>query len=444
MSNLKHILLLTMLLLISACIVIDTPFTKLPPGKWVGVLKLDKEISGAPMVKPRDVSPIISFSPVNSGELPFEFEVVYTDKDNFEVWLINANDTFRTSDIIYGTDRSKAKDTFEIHFPMYNTLLKGYYEEDVMEGEWIVGDRENYRIPFVAHFGRSYKFTELKKSPAEDISGLWRVEMGVDKEKSTTLLANFSQLGNSITGTFSGTGGDYRFLSGTVQGNKLYLSQFDGATAYLIEAKIEQDGSLTGLFRSGKHYDAIWTATRTSDETINMHQHSSENIGKVVNFTYVDENGLAFSLNSPERDGKPKVLQIFGSWCHNCYDEAKLFAELIKKNQLNVEFIGLAVERSKEASSALNRIKSFRKATGVTYPLLLVSTTTDKEKVLESMPFLQDISVYPSTIYLDAENRIVSIKSGFFGPASHLHEKWKSAFIDELRRIQPNLSEIKF
>jgi thiol-disulfide isomerase/thioredoxin len=420
------------------CIVIESPFKGLPPGKWIGVLQLDKEISGMPRVEKEDINPNISFEMVNAGELPFEFEVHYANEDSFYIHLINASDTFVISDIKYGTDRSKAKDTFEIHFPMYNTLLKGYFEENVMEGEWLVLDKENYRIPFVARYGKQNKFTDLKKTPSADISGVWKVNMGIDSDKPSVMMASFEQSGNAITGTFSAPSGDYRFLSGTVQGNKLYLSQFDGATAYLIEAKIEEDGSLSGLFRSGKHYQTLWTAVRDESFVLEVPVHSPELTGKSVSFTYKDESGAQVSLEDPAFQGKPKVLQIMGSWCHNCYDEGRFFTNLPSRYKDGISFLGLAVERASSEEAAFKRMKAFRKQTGVEYPLLLVSTTTQKEEVLKAMPFLDKLEAYPTTVFLNERNEIVEVKSGFFGPASHLHETWRKDFFTSLDKLLKN------
>jgi thiol-disulfide isomerase/thioredoxin len=419
----------------NSCIVIEQPFSRLPPGKWMGILQLDKEISGMPRVEKENIDPLVQFQAVNAGELPFEFDVVYITEDSFNIHLINAGDTFVISDIKYGTDRSKAKDTFEIHFPMYNTLLKGYFEENVMEGNWIVNDRENYRIPFVARFGKSEKFTELKKTPTSNLTGIWQVLMGTDKDNPSEMLASFEQEGNHIRGTFSSPSGDYRYLSGTVQGNKLYLSQFDGATAYLVEAKIEQDGTLTGLFRSGRHYQTLWTGRRDSSAHISIAEHSESVKGKKVTFAYPDQNGKIIKSDDPSFKGKPMMLQIMGSWCHNCYDEGRFFNQLPIKYQDNIAFVGLAVERATDESAALRRIEAFKKQTGVTYPILLVSNTTQKEKVLEAMPFLDKIEAYPTTVYLNRNHEIVNIKSGFFGPASHLHTEWREHFLQTLDKL---------
>ena len=68
--------------------------------------------------------------------------------------------------------------------------------------------------------------------------------------------------GNKLTGTFRTDTGDYRFLEGSVQANKMYLSVFDGSHAFLFEAKLMEDSALIGSFRSGNHYKTLWEAER--------------------------------------------------------------------------------------------------------------------------------------------------------------------------------------
>jgi hypothetical protein len=55
-----------------------------------------------------------------------------------------------------------------------------------------------------------------------------------------------------VTGTILTPTGDHRFLAGEVRGDELYLSRFDGASAYLYKARVAADGALVGEYWSGK------------------------------------------------------------------------------------------------------------------------------------------------------------------------------------------------
>lgn len=87
----------------------------------------------------------------------------------------------------------------------------------------------------------------------------------MDDKDTTKAIGEFVQVENNLTGTFLTESGDYRYLDGTVQANKLYLSCFDGAHAFLFEGKIEADNTINGIFYSGKNYKATWSSKKTTN-----------------------------------------------------------------------------------------------------------------------------------------------------------------------------------
>ncbi len=249
-----------------SCLVIENPYTGLPPGPWRGVLELEpRSLASNPRGEPLPQFLNLEFEEVTQGELPFNFEVRYTDEQKFYIEIINGQERIRVDSIIIGRDRSTAKDTVLISFPAQGSYIRAIFEEDVMEGEWVVDKQENYRIPFKAYQGQGHRFTTLRKVPVLDISGRWEMSFEAQGEAPYMAIGEFEQEGNYLTGAFLTETGDYRFLEGTAQESKLYLSYFDGAHALLFEAKIRPDSTLIGSFRSGKHYKAIWTAKARPD-----------------------------------------------------------------------------------------------------------------------------------------------------------------------------------
>ena len=118
----SFILLFLTFTILSCVEPVDKSFTKLPPGIWRGVLVLDDN--------PELIDPNEEFSVKTdfSGELPFNFEVIYTDEDNFYIEIRNAEERIAASEIIYGRDKATAKDTIVVNFPVFDTYLKAIYE----------------------------------------------------------------------------------------------------------------------------------------------------------------------------------------------------------------------------------------------------------------------------------------------------------------------------
>jgi hypothetical protein len=94
-------------------------------------------------------------------------------------------------------------------------------------------------------------FKNLKPGKTTYNRGRWSAIIGEGDGRDTTV-GEFKQVGQKVTGTFLTTTGDYRFLEGTVSGDQLYLSCFDGGHAFLFTAKIADTNTLTdGKFFAG-------------------------------------------------------------------------------------------------------------------------------------------------------------------------------------------------
>lgn len=247
--------------MLSACFVMENTFTGLPPGIWRAVLKLEpKLITPNPKGQPLPEKLDLKFEEVTAGELPFIFEVIYETETDFYIEIINGEERIRLDDITMGRDPATAKDTILIDMPVFDSFFRGIYEENLIEGTWVVRNRPEYAIPFVARFGQAHRFTTLRKEPVMDLSGKWKTYFEADTDNPTAAIGEFVQDGNHLLGSFRTQTGDYRYLEGTVQADKLYLSCFDGSHAYLFEGKIQPDSTLIGIFRSGKEYKTIWEA----------------------------------------------------------------------------------------------------------------------------------------------------------------------------------------
>ena len=57
-------------------------------------------------------------------------------------------------------------------------------------------------------------------------------------------MAEFVQTFERVTGTLLTPTGDHRFLAGEAHGDELFLSRFDGASAYLYRARLDENGGL--------------------------------------------------------------------------------------------------------------------------------------------------------------------------------------------------------
>ncbi len=422
---------------LSACLVIENKHTALPPGSWRAVLELDpKMITPNKKGEPLPEKMNLKFEEVAGGELPFNFEVTYKNETDFYIEIINGEERILVEDIVYGRDRSTGDDTIRIDFPIYDAHFSGKFEEGVLAGDWVVRNKENYRIPFVARHGKDHRFTNLKKTPMTDLSGKWEVNFSLEDDPYPAI-GSFKQNGNHLEGTFMTETGDYRFLEGTIQDNKMYLSCFDGSHAFLFEGKILNNDEIIGSFRSGKHYKTTWNAKRNPDASLP----DPDSLTKIVdgqenfNFSFKNANGQLISLKDKQYQGKAKIIQILGTWCPNCRDETTFLVDYFKKNpNEKVEIIAIAFEKHRDQTKAFEAIKRYKEKFNMDYEILLGGSSSKKE-ASEKLPFLNQVISYPTLLFLDQNNQVQRIHTGFNGPATDVYETFKKDFEKTVQEI---------
>ena len=143
-----------------------------------------------------------------------------------------------------------------------------------------------------------------------------------------------------------------------------------------------------------------------------------------MNFTFRDSNNESeVSINDKRYKDKVVVIQILGSWCPNCMDETKFLSEYYKENHQNgVEIIGLSYERTTNFENSRKALLPFKKKFDVQYPILITgATVSDSLRAEKTLPQLEEINAFPTTIFVDKKGNIRKIDSGFNGPATGEH-----------------------
>ncbi len=116
------------------------------------------------------------------------------------------------------------------------------------------------------------------------------------------------------------------------------------------------------------------------------------------------------------------VLQITGSWCPNCKDQA-IFLQGLQDafpNQLNV--LGIAFERMGTLEASIAAAKKSKDDLGTSYPVGVAKYK--REQVAEEVfPFLQKIRSYPTLIFINKQGEVRKIYTGFAGPGTTRYEE---------------------
>jgi len=294
-----------------------------------------------------------------------------------------------------------------------------------LEGLWIKQyGKRTQMLPFTAI--RNEKRFTTSKPPVANISGRWSTDF-VENNHVSNIVAEFVQKGSYLTGTFLDPTGDYRFLEGVVSGDSLKLSTFDGAHSYLFIAKIDNANKISGgKFYSGARSIEDWSATRNEnakpEDEFSMTK-LKPGAGK-LNFSFPDSNDSSeVSINDKRFKNKVVVVQILGSWCPNCMDETKFLSDYYNKNhRKGLEIIGLAYERTTDFKTSQKDLLPFKKRFHVQYPILITGVTvSDSLNAEKTLPQLESINAFPTTIFVDRKGNIRKIQAGFSGPATGEH-----------------------
>lgn len=429
-------LAIAVLLVFNRCISTSSEYTRVAPGMWRGVLELEK----FKMTAADKDTVMILYDQFKPGELPFNFEVKYLDEERFYLEIINGSERIRVDSIQYGRDRSQARDTMNVWFPEYASYLHAEIRGGVMRGEWVVTTKDNYRIPFYAHAGRDYRFTNLTLKPLRDITGNWAAKFGVEKEAKDQEMAigEFKQDGNHLSGTFRTETGDYRFLEGTVQGRKFWLSCFDGAHAFLFSGSIQGD-SLQGEFRSGNKYQTLWTGWKDPSFELG----AADSLTRVkpdakIAFSVKTPTGQNLTFPSAQFDNKIKIFTVMGTWCPNCRDEQVFLRDFLKEhpelaNEISV--VGFSFERHKDEAQANAHLLTYKQKMGIPFELVYAGNA-NKDEAAKFFPALDKVMAFPTMIILDKQNRVRQVHTGFDGPATSRYAAFKAEFtklINEMR-----------
>jgi thiol-disulfide isomerase/thioredoxin len=421
-------------LLLQGCISADDTYSQAAPGRWRGMLDL------APVVyQPSSKKEVIAnheqFAP---GQLPFEFDVVYTSKDKFYVEIINGAERIKVDDVTFGRSRRTARDTIRINFPEYQSYLIADIRGGMMNGYWVVASKEDYRISFSAKFAENYRFTNVHKTPTIDLNGQWASLFDVNGEAPEKAIGEFKQTENRLEGTFRTETGDYRYLDGTVEGDKFWMSCFDGAHAFLFSGKIIQD-TIQGEFRSGTHYKTQWAGWR--DAKYQLASADSLSVardgGSGITFELPAAGGGTIKYPSQSYDGKVKIFTISGTWCPNCKDEQLFLKEYLAQNPSmkdKISIVSFAFERYKDSTQVMKHLVDYSNKLGLDWPVVLAGTAK-KEEAQRVFPSLSKVVAFPTMMILDKKGKVRKVHTGFDGPATSKYAGFKAEFGDLVTKL---------
>ena len=343
---------------------------------------------------------------VNELEIPFLFEIA-DDGERVQGTFFNGPLRIRS------TDGRFENGTLALAFDQYASAIEATYVDGRLDGRYVRGRRGAY--PFTAQPAST---NEPAAADAPSIAGVWTIPTESSKgERAWRFIVR--QTGAEVSGAILRVDGDTGNLTGAYRDGKFAMSHFSGARPLLLEVTLEDDGSLRLLQNRQGELTAVRSdsaAAAALPKPTDPSRHTTvADPDEAFRFGFPDLEGRIVTNEDARFAGQVVVVNITGSWCPNCHDEAPFLAELYDTyRELGLEMVGLAFEEAGQLEDPA-RLRAFIEEYGLGYTFLLAGVPDDLN---EKIPQAVNLNAFPTTFILGRDGRVRGVHAGFPSPAS--------------------------
>ena len=337
-------------------------------------------------------------------------------------------------ELIDALTSKQINDSIDLEHNVYNASLRFAFSGDSLFGYWYNREKGRYKMPIRGWKDKRRFIADHQNN--RSLNGKWTVNFGEGND-AYPAVGIFRSNSKGLSGTFLTETGDHRYLDGIYDGQRLMLSTFDLAHAFLFTAEFGEFG-LEGRFYSGHHYQEKWMAVLDANAQLSSADQRVQLVDSQYQFSVRGLSNERIDLENPLFEQKAVIVQIFGSWCPNCYDESNHLKTLYPGLQEDsIELIGVAFERTHELEEAKTKLEKFRTGLDIPYPLAFGGYAS-KDTARAVFPFLDRVVAFPTLIFFDRDHQLIGIHSGFSGPANpEAYESTKKEIAELISAITP-------
>ena len=363
---------------------------------------------------------------VNSLEIPFRFEIA-VNGDTIKGSFFNGDEK------VTSTSGTFDNGTLTLSFDEYGSKVIATLKNGALEGEYNRGTR-GAAYPFHA---RRFTPVVVGDTNIPSIAGLWNIQVGKSSKGEAAWQLIVRQSGAEVSAAILRVDGDTGALTGSYRDGKFVLSHFSGARPALLELTPAADGSLAVV--QGR--DEALTAIRAEQARAKGLPEPSDpsrftsvkDPTEPLRFSFPDLSGKIVSNTDERFRGKVVIVNIGGSWCPNCHDEAPFLAELYKKyRSQGLEIVLLSFEEAEQMKNPA-RVRAFIKRYGIEYTVLVPG---EPRELAAKMPQGVNLNSFPTSFILGRDGRVRSVHAGFPGAASgDFHKQAKAEITQTIERL---------
>jgi thiol-disulfide isomerase/thioredoxin len=367
----------------------------------------------------------------NGESIPFRLQIA-GEGSNLRGWLFNGDDKVISSGASYHDG------SLVLNFDSYAAKLEAKLNDGELVGQYGPMLKKTYPVT-----ARRHKAEASSNASAPSINGLWEVEVKSSKGEKAWRLIVQQKSASKVSAAILRVDGDTGALTGGYKDGKFVLSHFSGGRPSLMILTPAGDGTLA-IDMTDLHGKSQLTATRPDvarakglpPPTDPDHHTTVKDASEPFKFSFPDLNGKVISNSDAQFQGKVVLVNVTGSWCPNCHDEAPFLAELYRKyRSQGLEVVALSFEEDDQLKNPV-RLRAFMKEYGIDYTVLLGGTPDERDAKL-TQPV--NLNSWPTTFFIGRDGRVRFVHAGFPGPASG--ELYKQAAHEFYSQVEGLLAE---
>lgn len=324
---------------------------------------------------------------------------------------------FNGDDPVTSTTGKLTDNSLTVRFEHYATQLNATLSDGTLKGTY-----GNKRYGFHDFEAKPHVDVAVSTEQAPNISGIWDLPNESPKGEHAWRLI-VKQNGPDVSAAILRVDGDTGSLQGSFRNGKFVLNHFDGARAAVLEIVPKSDGSLDvalkGFHNPTKHFTAVRleeAAAKGLSQPTDPENHTRmKDVNEPLRFSFPDLNGKIVSNTDSRFQDKVVIVNVTGSWCPNCHDEAPFLVELYRKyHAQGLEIVALDFEEPEQRADP-GRLQAFIKKYGIQYPYLIVG---EPQELQAKLPQVENLNSWPTTFFLGRDGKVRAIHAGFAAPAS--------------------------
>jgi thiol-disulfide isomerase/thioredoxin len=367
----------------------------------------------------------------NGQAIPFRLQIA-GEGPNLKGWLFNGEDK------VVASGASFQNGSLVLNFDSYAAKLEAKLQDGELVGQYGPMLKKTYPVTAQRH-----KAEPSSSASAPSINGLWEVAVKSSKGEQAWRLIVQQKSASNVSAAILRVDGDTGALTGGYKDGKFVLSHFSGGRPALMVLTPGADGTLA-IDMTDLHGTSQLSATRPdvarakglAPPTDPDHHTTVKDASQPFQFSAPDLNGKIVSNADARFQGKVVLVNVTGSWCPNCHDEAPFLAELYRKyHSQGLEVVALSFEEEDQLKNPA-RLRAFMKEYGIDYTVLLGGTPDERDAKL-TQPV--NLNSWPTTFFLGRDGRVRFVHAGFPGPASG--ELYRQAAHEFYSQVESLLAE---